>query len=129
MRKSRILIAGGGIGGLTAALALTQRDFDVSVYEQSPEIREFGAGLTIAPNGSRVMTELGLRHAMEAIASPPTSRAMRLFSTGQTWQLPVTDTSATVSPFWLVHRGDLHQTLADALNNAPLEPFMLEFAA
>jgi salicylate hydroxylase len=88
---------------------------EVAVYEQAPELHELGAGVTITPNGSRVLTELGLRPAIERIASPPTSRAMRLFSTGQTWQLPATDTSAIGAPFWLVHRGDLHQTLAKAL--------------
>jgi len=85
MRKARILVAGGGIGGLIAALALTQHGFEVSVYEQEPEPREFGAGITISPNGSRVMAELGLRRDMEAIASSPTHRAMRLYNTGQTW--------------------------------------------
>jgi len=59
------------------------------------------------------MAELGLRRDMEAIASSPTHRAMRLYNTGQTWQLPVTDTSGV--PFWLIHRGDLHQALASAL--------------
>jgi salicylate hydroxylase len=113
MRKAHILIAGGGIGGLTAALALTQHGFRVAVYEQTQELREFGAGITISPNGSRVVAELGLRAVMEEIASPLTHMAMRLFNTGQTWQLPVADTSG--SPFWPVHRGDLHQALASAL--------------
>ena len=113
MNKAHILIAGGGIGGLTAALALTQRGFDVSVYEQSPELHEFGAGIAITPNGSRVMTELGMRPALEEIASTPIHRAMRLFSTGQTWQLP--SAGASDVAFWLVHRGDLRQTLANAL--------------
>lgn len=113
MHKAHILIAGGGIGGLTAALALTQRGFDVSVYEQSPELHEFGAGIAITPNGSRVMTELGMRPAIEEIASTPIHRAMRLFSMGQTWQLPANDTSGP--PFWLVHRGDLRQAIANML--------------
>jgi salicylate hydroxylase len=115
MSKSHILVAGGGIGGLTAAIALIQRGFQVSMFEQAPELHELGAGVTITPNGSRVMTALGLRPAIEQIASPPESRAMRLFSTGQTWRLAVTDASAIGSPFWLVHRGDLHQVLAKAL--------------
>jgi salicylate hydroxylase len=53
MTKVRVLIAGGGIGGLTAAIALIQRGFEVLVYEQAPELREFGAGVSISPNGSR----------------------------------------------------------------------------
>jgi salicylate hydroxylase len=53
MTKVRVLIAGGGIGGLTAAIALIQRGFEVLVYEQASELREFGAGVSISPNGSR----------------------------------------------------------------------------
>jgi len=47
MLKTRILIAGGGIGGLTAAIALIKHGFEVHVYEQAPEIGEFGAGIAI----------------------------------------------------------------------------------
>ena len=84
MRKARILVAGGGIGGLTAACALTRHGFEVSIYEQDPEPREFGAGITISPNSSRVMAELGLRRDMEEIASSPTHRAMRLYNLAAT---------------------------------------------
>jgi flavin-dependent dehydrogenase len=71
MRDAHILIAGGSIGGLTAALALTQRGFEVSVYEQATGLREFGAGVTITPNGARVMMEFGLRPLIEEIAWSP----------------------------------------------------------
>jgi salicylate hydroxylase len=115
MKEARVLIAGGGIGGLVAALALNQRGFEVSLYEQAPELHELGAGVTISPNGSRVLCELGLRPAMEAIVSPLTSRHMRLFNTGETWHLPVAGAEAgSSSAFWPVHRGDLHQALANA---------------
>jgi salicylate hydroxylase len=53
--KPRILIAGAGIGGIVAALALLQRGFAVSLYEQAAELRELGAGVQISPNGSRVL--------------------------------------------------------------------------
>jgi len=111
MEKPHVLVAGGGIGGIVAALALNQRGFKVSLYEQAPELHELGAGVTITPNGSRVLCELGLRPAMEAIVSVLPGREMRLFNTGQTWQLPVTDIEAPFgSPFWPVHRGDLHHS-------------------
>jgi salicylate hydroxylase len=116
MSQTRILIAGGGIGGLVAALALIQRGFEVHVYEQAPELGEFGAGIAIAPNGSRVLCELGLQPAMEKIISMPKDRVMRLFSTGQNWPLHgAGDVERFGAPFWLVHRGDLHQALARAL--------------
>jgi len=116
MERSHVLIAGGGIGGLVAALALNQRGFDVSLYEQAPELYELGAGVMITPNGSRVLCALGLRPAMETIASMLPGREMRLFNTGQTWRLPTADVEERFgSPFWSVHRGDLHQALAGAL--------------
>lgn len=52
-RRLHVLVAGGGIGGLTAALALLRRGFDVDVFEQAPELREVGAGVQVSPNGSR----------------------------------------------------------------------------
>ena len=117
MNESRILIAGAGIGGIVAALALLHRGFEVSLYEQAAEVHEFGAGLQISPNGSSVLRELGLQSAMEAVVSFPTAREMRLFDTGQTWRVEnVADAAARFgSPFWLVHRGDLHRALVTAL--------------
>jgi salicylate hydroxylase len=116
--KPRILIAGAGIGGVVAALALLQRGFEVELYEQAAELRELGAGVQVSPNGSRVLCHLGLRTAMEAIASVPTAKDMRLFNTGQAWR--VQDLGATAvtrfgSPYWLVHRGDFHAVLVEAL--------------
>ena len=112
MGKPRILIAGAGIGGIVAALALLQRGFDVALYEQAAELRELGAGVQISPNGSRVLRELGLQPAMEAIASVPTAKEMRLFNTGQAWRVQDLGADAVArygSPYWLVHRGDFHR--------------------
>ena len=121
MSKPHILIAGAGIGGIAAALALVQHGFEVSLYEQVAELHELGAGLQISPNGSRVLCELGLRPAMEAIVSRPRSREMRLFNTGQSWPLPsARDDAGFGSPFWLVHRGDFHQTLVATLERSAL---------
>jgi salicylate hydroxylase len=123
--KPRILIAGAGIGGIVAALALLQRGFAVSLYEQAAELRELGAGVQISPNGSRVLRELGLEPAMGAIASVPTAKEMRLFNTGQAWRVQDLGANAVArygSPYWLVHRGDFHQVLVRALGErAPEE--------
>jgi salicylate hydroxylase len=116
--KPRILIAGAGIGGIVAALALLQRGFEVALYEQAAELHELGAGVQISPNGSRVLRELGLLPAMQAISSVPTAKEMRLFNTGQAWRVQDLGTNAEArygSPFWLVHRGDLHAVLVQAL--------------
>lgn len=118
MGKPRILIAGAGIGGIVAALALLQNGFEVALYEQANELRELGAGVQISPNGSRVLCQLGLRDAIVAIASVPTAKDMRLFNTGQAWRVQDLGANAETrygSPYWLVHRGDFHAVLVDAL--------------
>ena len=118
MAKPHVLIAGAGIGGITAALALLQRGFPVDVYEQTEELRELGAGVQIAPNGSRVLCELGLEAEMAAIASIPAGKEVRLFTTGQAWKLQdlgAESKSRYGVPYWMVHRGDFHRVLADAL--------------
>ena len=59
----RIAIVGAGLGGLTAALALLRRGFEVRVYEQAAELTEVGAGLQLSANATRVLFELGLEQA------------------------------------------------------------------
>ena len=117
--KPRILIAGAGIGGIVAALALLQRGFGVALYEQVPELHELGAGIAIMPNGSRLLIGLGLEAALEPIASVPSTRETRLFDTGESWPMPGSMSSAARfgSPFWLLHRGDLHLKLALSNND------------
>lgn len=63
----KIAIVGGGIGGLTAALALRQAGFDVDVYEQAAVLREVGAGVAVGSNAVRVLHRLGLADAVRAV--------------------------------------------------------------
>jgi len=67
-KKLKIAVAGAGIGGLVAALALIRKGYDVTVYEQAPELRELGAGLQISANGTRILIALGLREAAVRMA-------------------------------------------------------------
>ena len=55
-----VLVAGGGIGGLAAALALTRRGFRVTVLEQAAEIGEIGAGIQLGPNAFAAFDALGV---------------------------------------------------------------------
>jgi salicylate hydroxylase len=55
-----VAIVGGGIGGLAAALSLLQAGFNVHLYERAPAVSEFGAGIQVSPNASRVLHRLGL---------------------------------------------------------------------
>ena len=72
--STHVIIAGAGIGGLTAALALLKSGIDCDLYEQASELREVGAGLQLAPNGTRVLFALGLEPRCAARASRPATR-------------------------------------------------------
>ena len=61
----RAVIVGGGLGGMAAALALTQAGIDVQVYEQAQRLTEVGAGVSLAPNGLRMLARLGLGEETE----------------------------------------------------------------
>jgi salicylate hydroxylase len=120
-RDLPIVIAGAGIGGLATALALLQRGIRLVVLEQARELREVGAGLQISPNGTRVLSSLGLDAAMDRIAVVPQAKEIRLWSTGETWPLFDLGASAVAdygSPYLMFHRGDLQMMLAAAVRAA-----------
>ena len=85
--QDKVVIVGGGIGGLAAALALVRRGIDVDVYEQARELRELGAGVQISPNGTRVLHALGLKEALERVQVLPAGKIIRLWNTGQSWKV------------------------------------------
>jgi salicylate hydroxylase len=116
-----VAIVGGGIGGLTAALALVRRGIDAEVYEQAPELREVGAGLQISANGTRVLHALGLKDALEQVQFLPPGKAIRLWNTGQSWKLFDLGAQSVERygfPYITIHRGDLQGVLARALQHA-----------
>jgi len=115
---NRILIAGAGIGGLTAALALLRRGFEVVVLEQARELGEIGAGLQLSPNATRALFRLGLQSQLERIASRPGSKQIRLWSTGQTWKLfdlGADSVDLYGCPYLMLYRPDLQKVLVDAV--------------
>ena len=67
----KILIAGAGIGGLTAAACLLKAGHDVQIFEQAPELAEVGAGIQISANAMHVLNDLGLAEAIAATAVRP----------------------------------------------------------
>ena len=114
----KILIAGGGIGGLTAALALLKRGFDVEVYEQAQELKEVGAGLQLSANGNRVLYELGLGDELARLSCEATAKEVRLWSTGDTWKLfdlGAVSVERYGYPYFTVYRPDLLTVLAVAV--------------
>jgi salicylate hydroxylase len=117
-KRPKVLIAGAGIGGLVAGLSLIQRGIEVEIFEQAAELRELGAGVQLSANGTRVLVALDLEQQMEAIACEPSGKEIRLYSTGQTWKLfDLGASSRTMygAPYWMVHRGDFHRVLLEAL--------------
>jgi salicylate hydroxylase len=120
MMARKIIIVGGGIGGLTAALALLKRGIDVDLYEQSNELKEVGAGIQIGSNGTRVLYALGLEQALGDVRVLPVARELRHWSTGETWnwfELGETSARRFGTPHLMLHRGDLHAALLDAVTS------------
>ena len=110
-----ILIAGGGIGGLTAALALTQFGHDVTILEQADSLGEVGAGLQISPNGMKVFEALGLSDRIAATAFQPEGIEMRLGKSGRVvFDIPLGLAAADRwgAPYLHVHRADLVSALS-----------------
>jgi salicylate hydroxylase len=115
---NKIVVIGGGIGGLTVALALLRQGLEVEVYEQSNELKEVGAGVQIGANGTRVLHALGLRQPLERSQVVPSGKEARLWNTGQSWKtldLGAIAVERYGSPHIMMHRGDLHAVLVDAI--------------
>ena len=116
-----VLIAGGGIGGLAAALALLKRGIDVDVYEQAAELREVGAGVQLSANGVRVLHELGVHQPLRALACEAAGKEVRLWHSGQTWKLfdlGAVSVERYGFPYYFVYRPDLLAVLADGVRRA-----------
>ena len=114
----QLAIAGGGIGGLTAALACLKRGFDVEVYEQARQFTRLGAGIQIGCNAMKVLRELGLEARLRAQSFYPRSWNNRDWRTGDVKFDMIFGESAEQkfgAPYLLAHRGDLHAALASAV--------------
>ena len=114
---SEILVAGGGIGGLTAALCLARRGFRVRLFEQAPTLDEPGAGLQLSPNASRVMHDLALEAPLQPSVSLPQAIEIRHWRSGRVLAVyPLGDHVRKTYgfPYYLVLRQDLVNCLANA---------------
>src|ERR1700722_6153350 len=114
----RILIAGGGIGGLTTAIALRHQGVDALVLEQAEVMAEIGAGIQIASNAAIVLREIGLEAAIRAAGVKPQSYDYRDLRSGRMlYQAPLGDEAAARygAPMYNIHRADLVQFLSDAV--------------
>ena len=116
--SNRVLIAGGGIGGLAAALACVRAGMDVQLYERAAAFGEVGAGIQIGPNVVHVLRRLGLEGALASVAAFPRRLQIRDALSGrELGVLPLADRSVELygAPYATIHRADLHALLLEAL--------------
>jgi 2-polyprenyl-6-methoxyphenol hydroxylase-like FAD-dependent oxidoreductase len=117
------LIAGGGIGGLAAALALARKGFPVHVLEQAGEFREVGAGIQLGPNVFRAFGRLGLKEAILQDAWRPGAQEMRCALSGKCiTRIPLDDAffARFNEPYAVTHRHDFHAALLNAVRASDL---------
>ncbi len=132
MARTRYLIAGAGLGGLTAALALLRKGFGVEICEQAPDLAEFGAGVQVSPNCARVLYALGLGPQLERIGTQTAQRDTRLWNTGLAWpQMRLGKSAVERYGFghFTVHRADLQKLLIDAVRREQPDAIRLKAKA
>jgi salicylate hydroxylase len=115
MKKYRILVAGAGIGGLTAASCLAKAGHHVEIYEQAPQLAEVGAGIQISANAMHVLRHLGLADAIVGVGVSPGAYVFRLHDSGeviQRFSLSEEHKRLHGAPYTQLHRADLHDILA-----------------
>ncbi|GAA6120124.1 FAD-dependent monooxygenase [Acidovorax sp. FG27] len=115
--KQVVLIAGGGIGGLAAAIAASRAGCAVRLFERAPAFAEVGAGLQLGPNGVRRLRDWGLERALQAVAAFPERLQVRSAVTGA--ELAAMPLGADIArrygaAYATLHRADLHGLLLGA---------------
>jgi salicylate hydroxylase len=122
--SKQVVIAGGGIGGLAAALACAQQGMSVRVVERAAQFSEVGAGIQIGPNVTRILQAWGLGAALTQVAAFPQRLQARDAQTGQVLGTLVLGKRARViygAPYATVHRADLQDLLLQAAQSAGVD--------
>ncbi len=124
-RKLRIAIVGGGIGGLTLALALRQRGLAADVFEQASALTEVGAAVALSANSTRELQRLGLLEEIAAVSTEPTELIYRSWQDGRRIAAhPVRQDSRYRdrfgAPYFGIHRADLQRILGKAVGGSEL---------
>ena len=117
-RTPKVAIVGAGIGGLTAAIAMHRRDIEVGVYEQSPQIAEIGAGVSLSPNAIKAFRALGLDQHIAAIGFESDNQLVRAWDSGdilsKVFRKGVYQKEFG-APYLSAHRADLVEVLRQQL--------------
>lgn len=117
----QVLIAGGGIGGLAAALACARQDLPVLLLERAAQLSEVGAGIQIGPNVTRILQAWGLGDALAQVAAFPKHLQARDARTGQvlgSLRLGERAQALYGAPYATIHRADLQGVLHEAVQRA-----------
>ncbi len=115
-----VIVAGAGVAGLTAALALARAGLRTTVFEQAAKLEAIGAGIQLSPNASRVLIALGLRERLQPFVMTP--QAIRVMAGGSGREIVRIPLGSDVerrygAPYWTIHRGDLQAALATAAHS------------
>ena len=116
-----VLVAGGGIGGLAAALALVRQGFGVKVLEQAPALGEIGAGIQLGPNAFAAFDALGVGERARARAVYTDYMVMHdALDGGQVGQIPTGEAfrQRFGNPYAVIHRADVHHSLFEAAQDS-----------
>ena len=109
---AKVMVVGGGIGGLTAAIALRKAGFDVAVFERAARLEEVGAGLLLAANAVKALDKLGLSEALQGIGVPAAVGGILSWRGDVIFELDVSGLRKnTVADTSAVHRADLQGML------------------
>jgi len=120
----QVVIAGGGIGGLAAAVACAQRGVPVQLLERAAQLSEVGAGIQIGPNVTRILQAWGLGAALAQVAAFPEQLQARDAQTGQvlgTLTLGARAQATYGAPYATIHRADLQALLHRAAQSAGVD--------
>lgn len=113
----KVVVAGGGIGGLCAGIALAKVGFEVELIERAPALTDVGAGIQLSPNATKGLAGLGVLEAVAQVASAPMALEMRIGKTGEkVFSIPIAQEARKRygAPYLHVHRADLIEILARA---------------
>ncbi|KAF9887004.1 hypothetical protein FE257_010620 [Aspergillus nanangensis] len=109
-----IIVVGAGLGGLATAIALSTSGHNVTIFEQTPELGEVGAGIQVPPNSTRLLLKLGLGPYLEKQVTEPEAISFRRWETGKTighTKLIPEFRQTFKAPYYVIHRADLHSAM------------------